>query len=452
MSKHINRRGFMNASLAGVGGATLMGSLPLSLLPPGVRADFGDYKVLVCLFLFGGNDGFNLLVPRSDAEYNVYAASRQNMAVAQDDLLPINPVTSDGVEYGLHPRAAGLQTLFEASDAALFANIGPLIEPTTKDQYFNQSVALPPQLFSHNDQQTQWHTLKGRAQSSTGWAGRLADLLGIQAGSQLIPTTASMFGTTIFLSGDSVEPYVMGPGGPVPFVGFGDSGLLLEQKLAFQRIVEANYGSIYERAFASVQQRALANAELVTAALAGAPTLTTTFPQSQLGTQLNTVARLISVREALQMERQVFFVAKGGFDTHDEQVQNQPDLIGDVADSVQAFFDATVELGVQDGVTTFTQSDFGRTLTSNGDGTDHAWGSVQFAVGGSVSGREIYGSYPLLAIGGDDDVGGGRIIPTTSADQYAATLASWMGVSLQDIGLVAPNVGNFAVQNLGFLA
>ena len=414
-------------------------------------APFSDYRALVCVFMFGGNDSFSMVVPRSDAEYNVYAASRQNLALAQSDLLPINPLTTDGADYGLHPSMAGIQNLFEAGHAAVVTNVGPLIEPTTKDQYMNRSVALPSQLFSHNDQQDQWHTLKGNAQSKTGWAGRIADLIKTNVSGQQLATNASLFRNTAFQSATDTVAYVMGPSGPVPFQGFGDEGIFLEQRHAFERIIGADYGSIYERAFAEVQKRAVRAAGLVGAAIAGAPTLSTVFPQSQLGTQLQTVARLIAVRDRLAMERQIFFVATGGFDTHDDQLKNQPGLIGNVSDCMAAFYDATTELGVADSVTSFTQSDFGRTLTSNGDGTDHGWGGIQLVVGDAVRGRELYGAFPRLEIGGPDDVGGGRMIPTTSADQYAATLARWFGIEAQDLAQVAPNIGNFAQSDLGFL-
>ena len=450
--KPLDRRQFLRSAGYGISLATLASTPGLTVAQvAGSPAPFPDYKALVCVFLFGGNDSFNMLVPRSQAEYDVYAASRQNLAVAQQDLLPITPLNPDGADYGLHPSMGRLQALFEAGTAGLVTNMGPLVEPTTKDQFFNSSVALPPQLFSHNDQQDQWHSLKGVATTNTGWAGRMADLIQANVAAQQLPTGLSLFGSTAFLSGDESVPYVMGPGGPLAFAGFGDDGIFLEQKLAFERIVNANYDSIYERAFAAVQQRAVGTADLITTAINSAPPLNTVFPQSQLGTQLQTVARLIAIRDQLQMERQVFFVATGGFDSHDNQNEDQPGLLGNISDSLGAFYDATVELGLASNVTAFTQSDFGRTLTSNGDGTDHAWGGNQAVVGGGVAGRTLYGSYPLLEIGGDDDVGGGRLIPTTSADQYAATLATWFGVSDGELNTVAPNIDNFAERDLGFM-
>lgn len=416
------------------------------------QAPFSDYKALVCVFMFGGNDSFNMLVPTSTAEYNAYAASRQNLAVDQSVLLPINPLTADGASYGLHPSMGAMQSLFESGDAAFVSNIGPLVEPTTKAQFQAKSVALPPQLFSHNDQQDQWHTLRGAAPSSTGWAGRVADVLQTGITNQTLPTNMSLFGNSLFQSANDSIAYVMGPGGPVPFTGFGDSGLLLAQRQAFENVIDASYNSIYERAFAEIQQRAVANADTVASSIASAPTLATQFPQSSLGTQLQTAARLIAVRDTLQMERQIIFVATGGFDSHDNQNEDQPGLLQNVSDCMAAFHAATVELGVASDVTAFTQSDFARTLTSNGDGTDHAWGGVQMVTGGAVNGREIYGSYPSLALNSEVDIGGGRLIPTTSADQYAATLARWFGVSTNELSSVAPNLGNFAVQDLGFMS
>ena len=448
-----NRREFLKKTGAGAAAAATFAAYPGAAFSQiiGTSAPFPDYKALVCVFLFGGNDSYNMLVPRSNAEYNVYAASRQNMALLQGDLLAINPQTPDGADYGLHPMMSDIQTLFESNRAAFVSNTGPLVEPTTKDQYQNKSVLLPPQLFSHNDQQDQWSSLRGVAQSKTGWAGRLADLIRMNVADQQMATNASLFGSTLFQSADETVAYVMGNSGPIPFTGFDDTAGGQAQRAAFEQIINANYGSIYERGFAEVQRRAVASADLIGDALAGAPVLNSVFPNSQLGRQLSTVAQLIAVRDQLQMQRQIFFVATGGFDSHDDQLANQPGLLGGISESMAAFYNATVELGVSDMVTSFTQSDFGRTLTSNGDGTDHAWGGNQLVIGDAVAGRDMYGTYPILEINGPDDVGGGRIIPTTSADQYAATLSKWFGIPDADLASVAPNIDNFVQRDLGFL-
>ena len=455
--KKINRREFLRRSGAAAAVGAAFAHYPGMAFSQGMgtTAPFGDYRALVCLFLHGGNDSYNMIVPRSSAEYDVYAASRQNMAIAQQDLLPINPLTSDGTDYGLHPSMSGLQTLFEQGRAAFVNNIGPLVEPTTKTDFFNKSVLLPPQLFSHNDQQDQWHSLKGATVSGTGWAGRIADLIRDRVAGQQLATNVSLHGSSLYQAADETIAYVMGSNGPIPFTGFSSSGdpadLFYQQRLAFERVLDASYDTMYERGFADIQKRAVASVDLVNDALALAPTLNTVFPQSDLGNQMRTVAQLIAVRDELQMERQIFLVEKGGFDSHDDQLQNQPNLLSDVSDSVKAFYDALVEIGMADSVTTFSQSDFGRTMTSNGDGTDHAWGGNQFVVGDAVMGQEMYGLFPDLALNSDDDVGGGRFIPTTSADQYAATLARWFGIDPVDLASVAPNIGNFAVQDLGFL-
>ena len=454
--KRINRRDFLRTSGAAAAAATLASTPGIAWSQGvGTTAPFPDYKALVCVFLHGGNDSFNMLVPNTAAEYNAYAASRQNLAIAQQDLLPINPVSlaPGSNAFGLHPSMAGIQNLFETGRAAFVANVGPLVEPTTRDQYFNQSVTLPSQLFSHNDQQSQWHSLKGANTSKTGWAGRIADLIRTSVADQLMATNASLYGTTLFQSAEETIAYVMGQTGPLPFEGFSNdpNNILFDQKLAFQRVVEAQYGSIYERGFAEIQRRAIDAADAVSDAIANAPVLNTVFPNTPLGRQLETVARLVGNKDALQMQRQIFFIGIGGFDSHDDQNQNQPGLLGGVSESMSAFYAATAELNIADSVTAFTQSDFGRTLTSNGDGTDHAWGGNQIVIGGAVSGQDIYGDYPVLQIGGIDDVGGGRIIPTTSADQFAATLANWFGIPDADLDIVSPNIDNFAQRDLGFM-
>lgn len=454
--KKINRRDFIRTTGAAAAAATFASTPGLAYSQGiGTSAPFDDYRALVCVFLHGGNDSFNMLVPNTTAEYSAYAASRQNLAIAQQDLLPINPTSlpAGSNPFGLHPSMATTQTLFESGNAAFVANVGPLVEPTTKDQYFNKSVILPPQLFSHNDQQAQWHSLKGASTSKTGWAGRIADLIRASVANQQMATNASLNGTTLFQSADETIAYVMGQTGPLPFTGFSNDpgSILFDQKLAFESIVNAQYDSIYERGFAEIQRRAIDAADTVSEAIATAPTLNTVFPNSQLGIQLETVAKLIGNKDQLQMQRQIFFIGIGGFDSHDDQNQNQPGLLGGVSDAMSAFYAATEELNLAGSVTAFTQSDFGRTLTSNGDGTDHAWGGNQLVVGGAVQGRDIYGAYPVLELGGDIDTGGGRMIPTTSADQLAATLANWFGIPDADLDIVAPNIDNFVQRDLGFM-
>jgi len=447
----MTRRRFLRAAAAG-GLLYAFGRTPgtVAAHAAGVGG-FSDYKALVCVFLYGGNDSWSMVVPRSVAEYDAYAVSRRNLAIARDALLRMAPL--DGGDFGMHPSMAGLAGLFESRRCAVVANVGPLIQPLTREQYVARSALIPPQLFSHNDQQTQWHTLRGRMTSRTGWAGRVADVLAGQLPSQQLPMNVSLSGTTVFQAGTTAVPYVMGEGGPQAFKAFGSTSLQVARRNAFDRLLAEEEGSLYEREFAAVHERAVNQAGVVSAALASAPPLTTQFPgSSSLATQLKTVARMIAVRQQLGMSRQIFFVATGGFDTHSGQIEHQPGLLGNLSASLAAFHAATVELGVAAGVTTFTQSDFGRSLTSNGNGSDHAWGGVQLVIGDSVRGREIYGQYPVLQIGGVHDIGGGRLIPTSSSDQYVATLAKWFGVDDARIAAIAPAIGNFGLRNLGFMA
>jgi uncharacterized protein (DUF1501 family) len=449
----LTRRRFLKAASAG-GLLYAFGRTPgTGFASAASVSGFSDYKALVCIYLLGGNDSWSMVVPMSQAEYNAYASSRQNLAIARDRLLALNPIDPLPVNYGLHPSLSALKPLFDDGQCAFIANVGPLVEPLTRDQYRSGSRRFPPQLFSHNDQQEQWYTLRGRAQTNTGWAGRLADLLVGQLPGQQLPVNLSLAGNVIMQAARTARPYVMGPTGPTTFTAFGSSGVKLSRRNSFQSLIDADYDSIYGRAYAETLRNTLASADAINSAMAAAPDLQTSFPTgSPLGQQLKTVAQLISVREQLGASRQIFYLSAGGYDTHDEQVALQPGLFSSIATGIAAFHSAMKELGVSSKVTTFTQSDFGRTLTSNGDGSDHAWGGLQLVAGGGVRGRAIYGDYPELRIGAPNDIGGGRFIPAVSSDQYVATLVRWFGLNETNIATVAPSLGNFAQKDLGFMA
>jgi uncharacterized protein (DUF1501 family) len=428
---------------------------------------FSDYKALVCLFLFGGNDSWNMLVPTSTAEYNAYAKSRgagtsASLAIDKDVLLPISPkgsVAGDAT-YGFHPKLPELRELFSAGKLAILPNVGPLIRPTTKEQYRTASAIkheLPPQLFSHNDQQDQWHSLRGNLLLRTGWAGRVADLLAARSAAQQLPINVSLFGQTLFQAATKADPYVMGINGVNVFQGLNvkedvngyDRAAARRENLdgILSSTLNGGESNYYHRGYARVHERALKYADVVNDASLPNSGVTLT----PLATQFRTVAKMISQRTKLSMSRQIFLVAAGGFDTHDTQATDQPKLFADVSQSIKAFQDAMVEIGMSEQVTLFTQSDFGRTLTSNGDGSDHAWGGLQLVVGGSVKGGSMYGDYPLLAMDGPLEVGSGSFIPTIATDQYAATLARWFGVEDADLSAIAPHIANFTSRNLGFL-
>jgi len=449
MSRTMHRREFLRLSAA-LSALGLIGGP--GMIPSARSAEFSDYKCLVNVFLLGGNDSFNMLVPRSDAEYSIYAASRQNLAIPQEDLLPISPLNSDGTLYGLHPMATGLQALFETGDLAIASNVGPLLEPTSKDDYLNGNTTLPPQLFSHNDQRNQWQSLRGRDSVSTGWAGRIADLLAEDLPGQLLPTNISTSGNSRFQSGETSSPYTVNNNGASSYAAFRRSAEFGDERRAsFEQQLANGYNNIHSRALAAVHTRSLQYADLVNDALTLIPELNTPFPETRLGRQLRIVARLLAVKDEFAVNRQIFYTTTGGFDTHNDQNQDQPDLLLDLGDCLLAFQAAMTEIGLENQVTTFTQSDFGRTLSSNGDGTDHGWGAHQLVSGGAVMGRQIYGTMPVLEIDGPDDVAGGRIIPTQSADQYAATLATWFGVPESGLDEIAPNLAAFNLRNLGFM-
>lgn len=429
---------------------------------------FADYKALVCLFLFGGNDSWNMVVPTSTAEYNAYARSRgggtaSSLAIDRTALLPValQGQSAGDPTFGFHPSMSGTRELFSAGRLAVMANVGPLLRPTTKTQYQSAATlghALPPQLFSHNDQQDQWHSLRGRATLKSGWAGRVADVLNAQTGNQALSVNVSLAGQTYFHAGEIAKPYVMGANGPTAFTAFPTTGVGPSRRAAFESVLNGTLSSasntVYERAYAGVQQRAVQFADRLSNAIASSYSFTAlpnTGNLSALQQQLRTVAKIISMRQNLGLSRQIFFVSAGGFDQHDDLVADQPGLLANISASIRAFHDAINEIGMGENVTLFTHSDFGRTLTSNGDGSDHAWGGIQLVAGGAVRGGRFYGTYPVLETGGAWDVGGGRIIPTTSADQFAATLASWFGVPDQDLAKVAPSINNFSARNLGFM-
>ncbi|MCA8925955.1 MAG: DUF1501 domain-containing protein [Planctomycetes bacterium] len=410
-----------------------------------------DYRALVCIFLFGGNDSWNMFVPRDNTNYGIYAASRQNLAIPQGNLIAVAPA-APVVDYGFHPDCSGLANLFNNGNLSVVANVGTLLEPTTKAQYDARSVALPPQLFSHNTQTQHWQTSRPDSTERTGWCGRVADLLSSVDPSAQVAMNISIFGNNVQQTGATSLPYNVNSNGVPTLTGINDNNTTNAiRKQAFESILNMAHQHRFAREYANVQTRALNLADTIATELSNATPLNTQFPNSSLGRQLAQVARLIRIRGALGRTRQIYFVGAGGWDTHGQQGTRQPQLLGDLSNCMQAFFNATVEMGIEDNVTTFTGSDFGRTLTSNGDGSDHGWGGHSLVMGGCVNGQRIFGTLPTLEIGGPDDTRGGRLIPTTSVDQYVATLARWYGVPQGQISTVVPNVTRFATDDLGFM-
>ena len=455
----LSRRQFLRGSVCAAVGMTSLASTVFDLRRVAAAAPLdGDFKALVCVFLYGGNDSNNVLVPRGTG-YAGYSAARTTLAIPQASLRPITPLSgNDGRTWGLHPNLSGLQGLFGQQKLALVANVGPLVAPVTRSEYLAGTASLPPQLFSHSDQTMHWQTGIPDQPGRSGWGGRTADLLHSLNTTAQVSMSMSLAGNNTFQIGSAVTQYQVSPGGSIGLGWYYDGNEWNHPpSIAIRKLMERSYGNLFQKGYRDVFQRALDQDRVLAAALDAAPALTTVFPDTDLGGQLRMIARLISIREALGLRRQIFFCAAGGYDLHDSQIGGSAlegphsDLLAELDGALSAFYAATVELGVPNDVTSFTASDFGRTYISNGDGSDHGWGAHHFVLGGAVSGGRFYGQVPTLAVDGPDDSGDGRWIPTTSVDEYSATLAKWFGVSTADLGLVFPNLGRFDTPDLGFL-
>ena len=481
------RRQFIGSCCAAVGATGMLSTLAQlrltgalaspdqgPVVPTAAGARPSDYKALVCLFFAGGNDANNLLIPNDDAGYGSAAATtgyasisggRGALALPRSSLLGLNPKTSDGRAWALHPalnfdlagtNTTGLKSLFDSGKMALLANVGTLAVPTTKAQYMARSVPLPLQLFSHNDQQVEWQSSIPDRAFTSGWGGRMADLTDAMNSNNSISMSITLNGQNAFQVGSSpkVAQYAVSPTGAITVSGSASpvgTGFQNIRTKAQNDLLAAQNQNLFETAFAGLTSNAISDSALVASIFAGAVPFTTAFPTTSLGQQLRTIARLIAAAPTLGLKRQVFFARIGGFDLHDAQVNAgntatgaHANIFADISRSLSSFYNATVELGAAEQVTTFTASDFGRTFNTNGDGSDHGWGSHHFIVGGAVKGGDIYGRMPNLTRSGPDDSGSrGNWIPTTSVDEYSATLATWFGVSPTNLSTVLPNIRRF---------
>lgn len=465
--KGISRRKFLGtASCAAIGTTTVLNTFfnlgmvnSLAAMSPAPKPK-SNYKALICLLLSGGNDSFNMLVPRNGSFYNNYATTRSNLALAQGDLLPLNFTDSNGKQFGVHPAMPEVQNLFNNGKLAFVSNVGTLVEPTTKSQYINGGVRLPLGLLSHSDQIQHWQTSIPQYRTNKGWGGRIADILQASSGNPNLSMSISLSGTNTFQVGNTTAEYNIrsSAGGSVGVTFAGGSPMINQALLTgAESLLEYQYQDIYKKTYAQKIVDARDNHVLFQNALSGAASLNTNFSSSRLSQDMELIAKTISVRNALGVTQQTFFVNYGGWDHHDEILDNQMEMLGVVSKAIGELNSALIELGVDGDVTLFTISDFARTLTSNGNGTDHAWGGNAMVMGGSVNGGAVYGNYPSLVIGSNDDVGGAIMLPSLSTDEYFAELAQWFGVSAGDIAYVLPNITNFynplsGVPPIGFMS
>jgi uncharacterized protein (DUF1501 family) len=445
----LSRRGFIQIGAASVGSLALK---PFGLLP--ALAQSGpDYRALVCVFLFGGNDSNNSVIPMDDASFKAYTSIRGNLALSTSNLTAVVNSVS-GAPYAFHDRLAEVQSLFASKELAVVANVGSLVQPLTRAQYQAQQTPLPLNLFSHSDQQLQWQSSIAQGNSPTGWAGRAADYVAAQGlNSSKFPAFYSVAGNSLEGIGARTSPVAVAPGGSLQLSGFNNSAESNARWTALNNLLTTDNGVSLVQAANGVLSNSISDASLLATALTNPPKLTTVFPQTSMGQQLQQVAEIISVRAKLGMSRQIFFCSLGGFDTHTGEIIAHNNLYPELSPALAAFYQATQELSVADNVTTFTESDFSRTFQpTSADGSDHGWGSHHFVLGGAVKGGQIYGQFPTFELGGPDDTDTrGRWIPTTSIDQYGATLCSWFGIPDSALPQVFPNFPNFNSQKLAFV-
>ena len=435
-----SRRRFLQHSVAvGVAAATQMNTLGQIAHATGG----GDYKALVCVLLGGGADSFNMLVPYDTNRYTDYVSFRSDLALPHADLLPLAYTGPQGQTFAVHPGLGAVRTLFDQGDLAFVANVGTLAEPTDKTAYAQGTVRLPLGLFSHADQIAQWQTSVPDRRIATGVAGRIADIVTGSVPTHPVSMNISLSGTNVFQTGQTVTDYSLDANDGVRLLaayGQPDAAVFTT---AVDSMLAASYADPFRRTYAGKFRTAIDSGIEFKTALDAAPTLGTTFSSTPLSRSLAQIAKVISVRDVLSTTRHTFFVSLGGWDHHDNVLTLQAQMLPAVAAALSEFQQAMVELGVADAVTTFTISDFGRTLTSNGKGSDHGWGGHQLAIGGAVTGKRVYGEYPVLVPDNALDVGRGRYIPTTSVDAFYAELALWFGIAPADLELVLPNIRRF---------
>jgi uncharacterized protein (DUF1501 family) len=444
----VNRRSFIRyASLAAAG--SVAGLRPFGALNS-LAQSATDYKALVCVFLFGGNDANNTLIPFDAAGYGNYSSIRGPLTLPQSSLIQL----AQAPNFAMNPNLPDIAKLFDSKAAAMVTNVGTLIAPTTKTAY-QHGATVPTNLFSHPDQQLEWQNASQSGATPTGWAGRIADALTSSYNpGGMVPMITSVAGDTLFCNGAASTPVSVSPGNLGGASCSEGTTECAAQQATAQALLQFDSGLSLVQADNTITSNAYNYAKVLTAATSSLPALQTVFPANNgLAAQLKQIAQVIQARAALGVSRQIFFAGIGNFDTHSDQVAQQGTLLAAISPALAAFYQATQELGVASNVTTFTMSDFSRTFQPNSNtGSDHAWGSHHIVIGGAVKGGQMYGTFPTLALNGPDDSGtNGRWVPTTGSVQYAATLANWFGVSPSQMATIFPNIASFPTMNLGFV-
>jgi uncharacterized protein (DUF1501 family) len=447
---HISRRNFIGqASCAAVTSTTLFSTLAnlkfinAASISNSATLAGGDYKALVCILLSGGADSHNMLIPTDSVQYGHYQNTRSSVAIPQNQINQLN-----GVDYGVHPSMTGIQQLFNSGRLSFISNIGTLLQPMVKDEVFQYEQLLPLGLFSHSDQVQQWQTSLPHQRSSIGWGGRIADLLSSENTNDKISLNISLSGNNVFQTGSNTVEYTIdqedGAIGIYRYKTANPGDIERLRDVGVDNIIDANYQDIFKKTYIDILKTSRDAYVEFSDALDGSQDLSGVFDPTEIGNQLEMIARTISSREQLGMKRQIFFLDMGGWDHHDELLNSQAEMLNDLSRAMSQFSTALDMIGMQDCVTTFTSSEFGRTLTWNGNGTDHAWGGNVMVMGGPIRGGQIFGQYPSLELNSEYELGGGGIIlPTTSVDEYFAELALWFGVSRSDLRDIFPNAGNF---------
>ncbi len=458
LGRHSRREFLRRAAVTAGAGFAAPWALDLASLASAAPAG-NDYRALVCLFMYGGNDNYDTFIPNDPAGYAAYRTARAEIGRPAESILPLSPVGGFGGSgtFGLAPELQGLKDVFDEGSLAVVANVGTLIRPLDKASYELRSNR-PPQLFSHNDQQSFWQSSSPEG-ATTGWGGRLGDAL-LDANDAAAFTCVSLAGNAVMMTGRDATQYQMSSNGATRLRT--DTFRFDPVMAGLREIMELQPPQLFPASYSAVSRRALGAADDLSAAISSVEDrhdFNAMFPSNsgnrdmdRAMSQLKMVAKMITAgRDSLGLRRQVFFVSMGGFDNHDALLDRHRLLLTGLNGSMSAFHRATRQLGVANEVTTFTASDFGRTLSSNGDGSDHGWGAHHLVMGGAVRGARVYGAVPTVGVDGPDDVGRGRLLPTTSVDQYAATLSRWMGAGSSELDVILPNISNFDGVDLGFM-